>query len=177
MYKKLLVAVISLTLFTGCAAGDLTYDGNLGYDLNNVSSSEIVFNVYHSGTKDGSWEKIASFPCNPQPGHRNDVKLVCMKNQITVELWDDVYTESEDGNSASYDVTVESSKKITIDGFNGNLTGWKDFDIKNREGEQFVRLYPISNSKTASYPEDIDLNKPYETDDTIDNILITIVMK
>ena len=65
-----------------------------------------------------------------------------------------------------------------VKGFDGVDPGYVTFDVKDEEGEQFVRLYPITNSGEVSYYEEISLDKPYETDEKIiDNILITIVMK
>ena len=80
----------------------------------------------------------------------------------------------------TYDGTMEANYEFKIDGFKGSLPGWKCFDIKDIEGEQLVRLYPISNSGAVSFLGDIRLDKPYDIEqetDTIDNILITIVMK
>ena len=57
----------------------------------------------------------------------------------------------------------------------------KSFAVRDEEGEQMVRLYPISNSGSVSFLEDISLDKPYDLEETggetLDNILITIVMK
>jgi hypothetical protein len=53
--------------------------------------------------------------------------------------------------------------------------------VKDEEGEQMVRLYPVSNSSSVSFLEDVGLDKPYDLEETggetLDNILITIVMK
>lgn len=176
----LLVVILVLLVSAGCSKDTLEYDMNLGYDLNNVKHKDITFNVYHSNTEDNSWEQIASFPCSPQPGHYNDVKLEYKPGQITAVLNDNTYTKSEDGNSVTYDGTMEANYEFKIDGFKGSLPGWKCFDIKDIEGEQLVRLYPISNSGAVSFLGDIRLDKPYDIEqetDTIDNILITIVMK
>lgn len=183
MLKKITtvaLAVFMIIIITGCSSGNLKYDMNLGYDLNNVKYNDITFNIYHCNSNNNSWERIASFPCTPQAGHYNDVKLECEPNHINVVLKDNTYTESEDGNSATYDGTVEATYEFKIDGFNGLLPGWKYFDIKNIEGEQLVRLYPISNNGAVSFLEDIALDVPYDLNgvtNTMDNILITIVMK
>ncbi len=167
-------------LTTGCASNALDYNMNLGYDLNNVKHKDITFNVYHSNTEDNSWKNIASFPCTPQPGHYNDVKLECKPGKITAVLEDNTYTESEDGNLVTYDGTIEAAYEYDIDGFKGSLHGWESFKVKDIEGEQMIRMYPISNKGGITTMEDIDLDSPYDPEGetgNIDNILITIVMK
>ena len=168
----------AIAMYSGCSVENIEYDSNLGYDLNNVGGDDITFNVYHTDPVEGSWELIKSFPCDPQTGHFNDVKVEGGKNKIRVVLEDNTYTESDDGESAKYDGEVISSFDYSIDGFNGDLLGWKNFDIKDKKEEQLVRLYPISNESDVPFLEDVDLDRPYDTDgETIDNILITIEMK
>ena len=179
LITSMIIIVFIIMLTTGCASSELDYNANLGFDLNKVRHKDITFNVYHSNTEDNSWEQIASFPCTPQPGHYNDVKLECKPGQITAVLKDSTYTESEDGNFASYDGTIEAAYEFKIDGFKGSLPGWEDFEIKDIDGEQLVRLYPITNNGELSFLAEISLDKPYneEDSDNIDNILVTIVMK
>ena len=95
----IIVAVVTMLLCAGCSFGELEYDMNLGYDLNKVKSKDITFNVYHVNPEDHSWERIASFPCTPEPGHYNDVKIEGEKGKIKAVLSDNTYTESDDGNS------------------------------------------------------------------------------
>lgn len=177
----IIVAVVTMLLCAGCSFGELEYDMNLGYDLNKVKSKDITFNVYHVNPEDHSWERIASFPCTPEPGHYNDVKIEGEKGKIKAVLSDNTYTESDDGNSAAYDGVAVSSFEYDVDGFKGDFPGWKSFAVRDEEGEQMVRLYPISNSGSISFLEDISLDKPYDLEETggetLDNILITIVMK
>ena len=77
--KKILltmtVVIIAIFMCTGCMSKKLEYDPNLGYDLNNVKNKDVTFNVYHSNTKDHTWELVTSFQCDPKPGHYNDVKI------------------------------------------------------------------------------------------------------
>ena len=177
----IIAAVITMLICAGCSFGELEYDMNLGYDLNKVKSKDITFNVYQVNPEDHSWERIASFPCTPEPGHYNDVKIEGEKGKIKAVLSDNTYTESDDGNSAAYDGVVVSSFEYDVDGFKGDFPGWKSFAVRDEEGEQMVRLYPISNSGSVSFLEDISLDKPYDLEETggetLDNILITIVMK
>ncbi len=172
-----IAAAVSIIMCTGCSAGELEYDKNLGYDLNSVKSDDVVFNVYHSDTEDHLWELIASFPCQPEPGHYNDVKLESEGDRITAELTDNTYTESADGNSAAYDSTVISSYDFTVDGFKGSLSGYGFYSLKNKSGEQPVRLYPVSNNEDVSLVKEVALDKPYDTEgENLDNILITVVI-
>lgn len=177
----IIAAVMTMLIFAGCSFGELEYDMNLGYDLNKVKSKDITFNIYHVNPEDHSWEKIARFPCTLEPGHYNDVKLEGEKGKVKAVLSDNTYTESEDGNSAAYDGVTVSSFEYEVDGFKGDLSGWKSFAVKDETGEQMVRLYPVSNSDSVSFLEDINLDKPYDleeiNEETLDNILITIVMK
>ena len=177
--RIIVIAAVMMLICAGCSSGELEYDPNLGYDLNEVKSKDIVFNVYHVNPKDHSWERIASFPCIPVPGHYNDVKIEGKKGKVTAVLSDNTYTEAADGSSAAYDGTTVSSFDFDIDGFKGDLQGWKSFSVKDEEGEQLVRLYPVSNSSTVLFLEDVSLDKPYDLDEdgVLDNILITIVMK
>lgn len=58
LISVLLAVFMALLLCTACACDKLEYNGNLGYDFNNVKNKEITFNAYHSNTKDGSWEQL-----------------------------------------------------------------------------------------------------------------------
>ena len=177
-FVTILLAVVTMLICAGCSSGELEYKENLGYDLNKVKHKDITFNVYHTNPKDKTWERIKSFPCTPEPGHYNDVRLEGKKDKITVLLRDNTCTESSDGSTAAYDGVTVSSFNNAVDGFKGSLPGWESFAVKDEEGEQLVRLYPISNSNAAPTLGDIRLDKAYDTKGkTIDNILITIVMK
>ena len=84
--------IISILMCAGCSVNELEYDANLGYDLNKAKSENIVFNVYHSDTEDHSWELIARFPCQTEPGHYSDISLKNKGEKITAELTDNMYT-------------------------------------------------------------------------------------
>ena len=144
--------------------------------LNSVKSDDVVFNIYHSNTEDHSWELIASFPCQPEPGHYNDVKLENEGDSITLELTDNTDTKSDDGTSAAYDSTVISSYDFTVDDFEGSLSGYGCYSLKNKSGEQLIRLYPVSNNEDVSLVGEVDLDKPYDAKGVnLDNILVTVV--
>lgn len=180
MKKRLfavLIMILTIGMFAGCSMNKIEYDMNLGYDLNQMKYKDITFNVYHSNTEDHKWELIASFPCDPKSGHYNDVKLQCSDDFITAVLKNNTKTESEDGKTVSYDGIIEASYEFEIEGFEGFLPGWESFDIENKEGEQFVRIYPISNDGGTLF-NNINLEEPYDSNnENIDNILITIVMQ
>lgn len=182
MKKRIVIitaAIISILMFTGCSANELEYDTNLGYDLNNAKSSDVIFNVYHSDTKDHSWELIASFPCRPEPGHYSDVRIKGKENMITAELTDSTYTKSDDGNSAVYNSAVTAEYDFRIEGLKESLEGYSQYAVKNKSGEQPVRLYPVSNSDGVYLSgEEVSLDESYDTEgENLDNILVTIVMK
>lgn len=171
--------IISILMCTGCAVNELEYEDNLGYDLNKAKSGNIVFNVYHSDTEDHSWELIARFPCQTEPGHYSDISLKSKGEKIIAELTDNMYTVSDDGNSAAYEGTSVTACDFKVEGFKGSLQGYKNYAVKNETGEQPVRLYPVSNSNGVYLSgEEVSLDKPYDTEgENLDNILITIEMK
>ena len=171
--------IISILMCAGCSVNELEYETNLGYDLNKAKSEDIVFNVYHSDTEDHSWELIARFPCQTEPGHYSDISLKSEGEKITAELTDNMYTVSDDGNSAAYEGTSVTACDFKVEGFKGSLQGYSQYAVKNKSGEQPVRLYPVSNSESVSLPdEEVSLDKPYDTEgENLDNILITIEMK
>ena len=171
--------IISILMCTGCSVNELKYEANLGYDLNKAKSENIVFNVYHSDTEDHSWELIARFPCQTEPGHYSDISLKSEGDKITAELTDNMYTVSDDGNSAVYEGTSVTACDFKVQGFKGSLMGYSQYAVKNKSGEQPVRLYPVSNSDGVYLSgEEVSLDKPYDTEgENLDNILITIEMK
>lgn len=180
-FIMIITFILSVVICTGCSAEELEYDMNLGYNFNNVDNKNIVYNVYHSNTKNHHWEIIASFTCQPKQGHYNDVKLIFSKNKIGIELWDNTREVLEDGNAVMYDGTALEKKVFNVDGFKGSQTGMFIFAVENKEGEQPVRLYPISNSEITSFfgdlENDFDMNEPYDTDGkNLDNILITVTI-
>ncbi len=171
--------IISILMCTGCAVNELKYEDNLGYDLNKAKSGNIVFNVYHSDTEDHSWELIARFPCQAEPGHYSDISLKNKGEKITAELTDNMYTASDDGNSVVYEGTSVTACDFKVQGFKSSLKGYSQYAVKNKSGEHPVRLYPVSNSNGVYLSgEEVSLDKPYDTEgENLDNILITIEMK
>lgn len=187
MKSRIRILMITITCFAiilcaSCSTKNvLEYDMNLGYDFSSAAKKNVVFNIYHSNTENHHWEKITSFTCQPEQGHYNDVKLICGKNKISIELWDNTREDLEDGNAVIYDVTALEKKEFNVDGYKGSQNGVFVFAVENKEGEQPVRLYPISNSEITSFVGDLenhfDIDEPYDTEEVnMDNILITVTM-
>lgn len=183
--KRITAAVmLAMMIFvcSGCSEPTLPYNPNLGYSLDGVDHSDVVFNVYHSNTNDHVWERIASFSCTPEAGHYAEVRLEGSKDHIRITLRDNTYTEAEDGESAIYSSTEQAFEELDIPGFEGSIPGCAMFEIEDREGEQFQCLYPIANGSVSTYFGDVsgkelDLQKPYDVNgENLDNILVTITL-
>lgn len=171
---------VTILMCTACFSKELDYNTNLGYNFNYGKNKNVTFNVYHSNTKDHSWELIKSFSCTLKPGHYNDVKAGGKKGKVVFTLQENTYTKTE--NHEEYNGRDISSFEYGIEGFDGWMGGYKEFSVKNIEGEQLARLYPIPNPNNkynyVTYNEDVSLNKPYDTGDgNIDNVLITVRIK
>ena len=55
---------------------------------------------------------------------------------------------------------------------------FKTFEVKDIDGEQFYRLYPISNDGAGVIFNDLKMDSSYDEDEeNLDNILITIKFK
>ena len=68
--------------------------------------------------------------------------------------------------------------EFNIDGFNGWIGSFKTFEVKDIDGEQFYRLYPISNDGGGAIFNDLKMDGSYDEDEeNLDNILITIKIK
>lgn len=177
-----IIICFAIILCASCSTKNvLEYDMNLGYDFNSVTNKNFVFNIYHSNTENHHWEKITSFTCKPEQGHYNDMKLIFRNNKIGIELWDNTREVLEDGNAVMYDGTALEKTEFDVDGYKGSQNGMFVFAVENKEGEQPVRLYPISNSEITSFfgdlENDFDMNEPYDTDGkNLDNILITVTI-
>lgn len=167
----LLVLVLSLT---GCGSKPLTYHENLGYDFSKVDYSELVFKVYHSDTENHMWEKIAEMPSTLLEDHFADIRVEGAPGQVTVILEDNSCEKDE--YSESYFTNDEMTYEFPVEGFDGNISSYQIFEIKNSSEEQFYRLYPISNGDGAIFTA-LDLNQPYDTEHVnLDNLLITLTI-
>ena len=72
----------------------------------------------------------------------------------------------------------ERTYEFNIDGFNGWIGSFKTFEVKDIDGEQFYRLYPISNDGGGVIFNDLKMDSSYDEDEeNLDNILITIKFK
>ena len=163
-----------LLFLTGCASKSLTYHANLGYDFSKLEYSELVFKVYHSNTENHRWEKIAEMPCTPPESHSADVRVEGAQGRVTVILEDNFCEKDE--YSASYFTNDEMTYEFAVEGFEGNLSSYQIFEIKDSSEEQFYRLYPISNESGSIFTT-LDLDKSYDVDqENLDNLLITLTI-
>ncbi len=175
--KRAIVVVLLLTLFfslNGCADKELTYYGNLGYDLSEADHESIVFNVYHSNTADHTWELLKTLKCSPQQGHFADVRLEGAKNRIIVTL-EDNYVEKTETQECHFTDDIDTYS-FPVDGFEGFISGFETFEINDSNEEQICRLYPISNDDMeVVFFEDLKIDGPYDEEgENLDNILITV---
>ena len=163
-----------ILFLTGCASKSLTYHANLGYDFSKMEYSELVFKVYHSNTENHRWEKIAEMPCTPPESHFADIRVEGAQGQVTVILEDNFCEKDE--YSASYFTNDEMTYEFAVEGFEGNLSSYQIFEIKDSSEEQFYRLYPISNESSSIFTT-LDLDKSYDVDqENQDNLLITLTI-
>lgn len=174
MAKKSMICILLVVMLslTGCASKSLTYHANLGYDFSKMEYSELVFKVYHSNTENHRWEKIAEMPCTPPESHSADIRLEGAQDRVTVILEDNFCEKDE--YSASYFTNDEMTYEFAVEGFEGNLSLYQIFEIKDSSEEQFYRLYPIANGDGTIFTA-LNLNEPYDVDHVnLDNLLVTL---
>ena len=163
-----------ILFLTGCASKSLTYHANLGYDFSKLEYRELVFKVYHSNTENHRWEKIAEMPCTPPESHSADIRVEGAQGRVTVILEDNFCEKDE--YSASYFTNDEMTYEFAVEGFEGNLSLYQIFEIKDSSEEQFYRLYPISNESGSIFAT-LDLDKSYDVDqENLDNLLVTLTI-
>ena len=166
--------LVGILFLTGCASKSLTYHANLGYDFSKMEYSELVFKVYHSNTENHRWEKIAEMPCTPPESHSTDIRVEGAQGRIMVILEDNFCEKDE--YSASYFTNDEMTYEFAVEGFEGNLSSYQIFEIKNNDEEQSYRLYPISNESGSIFTT-LDLDKSYDVDqENLDNLLVTLTI-
>ena len=176
MAKKSMICILLVVMLslTGCASKSLTYHANLGYDFSKLEYSELVFKVYHSNTENHRWEKIAEMPCTPPESHSADIRVEGAQDRVTVILEDNFCEKDE--YSASYFTNDEMIYEFAVEGFEGNLSSYQIFEIKDSSEEQFYRLYPIANGDGAIFTV-LNLNESYDVDQkNLDNLLITLTI-
>ena len=176
MAKKSMICILLVVMLslTGCASKSLTYNANLGYDFSKMEYSELVFKVYHSNTENHRWEKIAEMPCTPPESHSADIRVEGAQGRVTVILEDNFCEKDE--YSASYFTNDEMTYEFAVEGFEGNLSLYQIFEIKDSSEEQFYRLYPIANGDGTIFTA-LNLNEPYDVDHVnLDNLLVTLTI-
>lgn len=175
--KKCVVYVLALVLtlcLVGCGSKPLAYYSN-GYDFSNSDCDQVIYRVYHSNTDTHNWELLTTFTCTPEAGHYFDVSLEGSENLLTLSLLDRQVEKTE--NAESIQTKVITTFEFAVDGFGGTIPGYQTFPVETTDGEQFYRLYPITNSN-GRYFMDLALDQPYDAqEDNLDNILITVTLE
>lgn len=166
-----------LCFLSGCRSQSLSYEGNLGYDLSSIDYQTISYCIYHSNTEGHIWEPLATFSCSPEKGHYTDILLDSRENHITISL-NEQYTKME-GSTAYFYSNRLDTYEFQIDGFQGTLSGFQNFEIKDTEDEQLYRLYPVNNDSVVTFSNSKpDLTRPYDDPgENLDNILITLTIE
>lgn len=90
-------------------------------------------------------KKIAEMPCTPPESHSADIRLEGAQDRVTVILEDNFCEKDE--YSASYFTNDEMTYEFAVEGFEGNLSSYQIFEIKDSSEEQFYRLYPIADGR------------------------------
>ena len=71
---------------------------------------------------------------------------------------------------------VGMTYEFAVEGFEGNLSSYQIFEIKDSNEEQFYRLYPIANGDGTIFTA-LNLNEPYDVDHVnLDNLLVTLTI-
>lgn len=173
-WASIICAVILTLSLPGCASKPLTYC-SIGYDYSTLNCEEIVYRVYHSDTDAHNWELLTTFTCTPEAGHYFDISLEGSENLLNLSLSDRQVEKAE--NAESVQTEVIGTFEFAVDGFDGTIPGYQTFPVENTDGEQFHRLYPITNGN-GRYFMDLALDQPYDAqEDNLDNILITVTLK
>lgn len=178
MRKIAVMALILVLMFSsaGCSDKTIPYNINLGVDLSRVDYESIAFHVYHSNTKDNKWELLKTFSCSPREVSFADVRVEGKKDRVMITFEDNCVEKTE--NTESYYSDDLDTYEFIIDGFNGWIGSMKTFEVKDTNGEQFYRLYPISNEDGGIIFNDLKMDSPYDEDEeNLDNILITVKIK
>lgn len=167
------IKFITLTiLLLLCGCKKIEYSGTLGYEFYKISDNSITLKIYHVNKTNDCWEEIDSFNYKIKNGENNDLDLNVEGEIITINLITLKITNNPDNEQIERSSIPIAS--ISIPNFKGNLKGFKRYKINKTNVEQLLLLYPISNNDYLSYNYDLSLNSPYNDEDNLDNILITI---
>ena len=124
--RKIAVMTVTLVLmlsFVGCTDKTISYNSNLGLDLNGIDYESVEFNVYHSNTQDHKWELLKTFSCSLKVGHFSDIRVEGEKNQVGIAFEDNRVERTE--NTVSYYGDDVDTYEFNIDGFNGWIGSFK----------------------------------------------------
>lgn len=173
--RKTTGIALSLTgvfCFAGCSNKTIHYNPNLGFDVSGMDHKNVEFNVYHSKTNDHTWELLKKFSCSPKEGYCADVRVEGENGRVVITSEDNHLVKTH--VSESYYCDDLEVYELIVDGFNGQISSAKTFEVKDTDKEQPYLLYPITNTGSGFIFTDLG-NKPYdENEENLDNILITI---
>lgn len=173
--KKILTIVFTIFMFitlNGCAEKEITYFGNLGYDLSSIDYESIEFNIYHSNTDNHKWELLKTLKCNQKDDRFIDIRLEGKENALTfLSVYN--YVEKTEKSESYFSDEIDKFE-FAVEGFDGNIRTVKTYEIKDTDEEQFYRLIPVDN-KYGTIFEYVSLDETYDEKEVcLDNILITI---
>ena len=174
MKKKIIILAVIVLVAAGAFFAlkpkPIKYtNDNLGYDLGSIKGN-VSFNVYHTDSVTGKWELLKSFPVTPREGFYYNIRAEEAKNKVVIKLEENTYYEEDD--TGVYDGSTLSSCELKVEGYDGYPLSCHYREALNKNGEQIIRLYPVSNGD-PSFLQDIGLDKPYKNGD-LDDILVTI---
>lgn len=173
MKKLFLILCLGfVVLLTGCSSGVLEYQIELGYNINDIDCQTIVFHMYQANQKNHHWHKLTTIEYKPQKNEHFDVDYDIMDDEVIFYVREKDMIEKK--NSVIYDFKDIDSYRHQLSGAKDFDFGYKLYEIKNTDEEQFFRLYAFGKQGTTYY-EHINLDQPYDEENlNIDNILITI---
>ena len=176
MKKRLLILSLVLAfLLAGCSSGVLEYQGNLGYDVNDIDCQTIVFHMYQANQENHDWQQLTTIEYQPQKNYYFDVDYNILDHEVIFYVREKEMIEKKD--AIIYDSKDMGSYSHQLSGAKAFEFGYKMFEIKNVSEEQLFRLY-VFNDEAITFYEAVSLDKPYdEENNNIDNILITVTFK
>lgn len=175
--RKLEFLLILVFFLFGCSKKS-EYLGGLGFSISKPEFTHIRFNIYHSNSDDGNWEKIDSlevYTDRIEKGYEYiDVSVSSENENVLIEILQKGILKEEKRDTVIAETINPTS--FRINGLKKKLSNFSQEDIFYTKGkEQIFLLYPVSNKQSMTTFPNVSLDKPYDTDKAnIDNILITI---
>lgn len=173
------VAGISLVFLTWYffVPKPIMYDVSMGYDFNRLGYNKAVVKIYHSNTSTNHWGLLQTLEVDlDEKTPSFDFQVIGDTNKVSVLL--NYITPENTGNQIVYHAKVLGQAEVNIDGFSGELRGFRKDELVTTTKEQLYLVYPISNSESAGIYTNVSLDKPYDEMKTnLDNILITLTLQ